>query len=109
MHPAAQLLHQRPAVTATGPLLEAKNITLRFGGVVALSDVSIQVGHDELVALIGPNGAGKSSLLNVLSGFYKPSEGQVVFGQEIITHKPVHRIAQAGLARTFQGPTCCPA
>ena len=50
MHPAAQLLHQRPAVTATGPLLEAKNITLRFGGVVALSDVSIQVGHDELVA-----------------------------------------------------------
>lgn len=108
MHPAAKLLHQRSAVTATGPLLKAENITLRFGGVVALTDVSIEIGHDELVALIGPNGAGKSSLLNVLSGFYKPSEGRVIFDDQDITHKPVHRIAQAGLARTFQGTHLLP-
>jgi branched-chain amino acid transport system ATP-binding protein len=108
MHSAAKLLHQRSAVTATGPLLKADNITLRFGGVVALTDVSIEVGHDELVALIGPNGAGKSSLLNVLSGFYKPSEGKVLFDGQDITQKPVHRIAQAGLARTFQGTHLLP-
>ena len=51
------------------PMLEARDITLKFGGVTALSNISIDIGHQELVALIGPNGAGKSSLLNVLSGF----------------------------------------
>jgi branched-chain amino acid transport system ATP-binding protein len=68
-----------------------------------LQDVSIEVGRDELVALIGPNGAGKSSLLNVLSGFYVPQSGRVAFEGCDISEWPVHRIAAAGLARTFQG------
>jgi branched-chain amino acid transport system ATP-binding protein len=87
----------------TGPALAAHAITLTFGGVTALDDVSIQIGRDELVALIGPNGAGKSSLLNVLSGFYRPRTGSVSFDGHEIGKWPVHRIARAGLARTFQG------
>ena len=60
-------------------MLEARDITLKFGGVTALANISIEIGQQELVALIGPNGAGKSSLLNVLSGFYRPSHGTVHF------------------------------
>ena len=108
MHTAAKLLQRREGDTRTGALLKADQITLRFGGVVALSDVSFEVGHDELVALIGPNGAGKSSLLNVLSGFYKPSQGQFWFEGQNVTQQPVHQIARAGLARTFQGTHLLP-
>ena len=90
------------------PMLEARDITLKFGGVTALANVSIDIGHQELVALIGPNGAGKSSLLNVLSGFYRSSEGDVRFEGQDIGRWPVHRVAQAGLARTFQGTHLLP-
>ena len=90
------------------PMLEARNITLKFGGVTALANISVEIGHQELVALIGPNGAGKSSLLNVLSGFYRPSEGSVGFEGQDIGRWPVHRVAQAGLARTFQGTHLLP-
>ncbi len=84
-------------------VLEIRQATLRFGGVTALEDVSFTVGADEMVALIGPNGAGKSSLLNVLSGFYRPQQGTVFYQGGNISGWPVHRIAAAGLARTFQG------
>jgi len=83
--------------------LSAHDVTLRFGGVTALQDVAFDVGANELVALIGPNGAGKSSLLNVLSGFYRPQSGSIRFGDRDITGWAVHRVARAGLARTFQG------
>lgn len=86
-----------------GAALSAQSITLKFGGVTALSDVSIDVGGNELVALIGPNGAGKSSLLNVLSGFYVPQTGHIAFEGRDIGGWPTHRVASAGLARTFQG------
>lgn len=89
------------------PLLQARELTLKFGGVTALADISVDIGH-ELVALIGPNGAGKSSLLNVLSGFYRPSQGSVRFNGQDISRWPVHRVAQAGLARTFQGTHLLP-
>ena len=89
------------------PLLQARDLTLKFGGVTALADISVDIGH-ELVALIGPNGAGKSSLLNVLSGFYRPSQGSVRFNGQDISRWPVHRVAQAGLARTFQGTHLLP-
>ena len=89
------------------PLLQARGLTLKFGGVTALADISVDIGH-ELVALIGPNGAGKSSLLNVLSGFYRPSQGSVTFNGQDISRWPVHRVAQAGLARTFQGTHLLP-
>jgi branched-chain amino acid transport system ATP-binding protein len=88
---------------ASAAVLEVREATLRFGGVTALEKVSLQVGADEMVALIGPNGAGKSSLLNVLSGFYRPQQGTVFYQGEKVSGWPVHRIAAAGMARTFQG------
>jgi len=91
------------ADVGTAAAIRAEDVTLRFGGVTALQDIALDVGHDELVALIGPNGAGKSSLLNVLSGFYKPQSGRIRFLDDDITRRPVHEIARAGLARTFQG------
>ena len=91
------------SVETTLSALRAQNVTLKFGGITALQDVSLEVGQDELVALIGPNGAGKSSLLNVLSGFYKPRSGCIEFEGRDISGWPVHKVARAGLARTFQG------
>ncbi len=91
------------ATAGSSPALSAEGITLTFGGVTALSEVSLTVGRDELVALIGPNGAGKSSLLNVLSGFYRPRSGTVTFEGTDVSRWAVHHIARAGVARTFQG------
>src|SRR3954452_14810071 len=85
------------------PVLEAKSLGLRFGGVDALKDVSLTVKPGEIQAIIGPNGAGKSSLLNCLSGFYRPQHGQVMFGNRDITAVSPHRRAAIGLGRTFQG------
>ena len=85
------------------PVLRAEGITLRFGGVTALSDVSIEVRPDEMLAIIGPNGAGKSSLLNVLSGFYRPQQGRVQYEGRDMLGRAVHAIARDGVVRTFQG------
>ncbi len=85
-----------------GPVMEVKNITLRFGGVTALSDISFDIREGEVRAIIGPNGAGKSSMLNVINGFYHPQEGEVWFrGAKRGPMKP-HQIAHQGIARTFQ-------
>lgn len=88
---------------APAPLLAVEGLGLAFGGVHALKDVDFAVGRDELVALIGPNGAGKSSLLNCVSGFYRPSRGSIRFDGRPLTGLPVHAIARAGVVRTFQG------
>ncbi|MCD6671366.1 MAG: ABC transporter ATP-binding protein [Burkholderiaceae bacterium] len=88
---------------AKGVALAAEAVTLRFGGVVALSEVSVDVRDDELLAVIGPNGAGKTSLMNCLSGFYRPQQGRILLGGRDISGAPVHRIARHGVARTFQG------
>jgi branched-chain amino acid transport system ATP-binding protein len=98
----------REQASASSSMLQARDLVLKFGGVTALSDISIDIGAHELVALIGPNGAGKSSLLNVLSGFYRPSQGTVRFEGQDIARWPVHRVAEAGLARTFQGTHLLP-
>jgi branched-chain amino acid transport system ATP-binding protein len=83
-------------------VMEMKNITLRFGGVTAIKDVSFDIREGELRAIIGPNGAGKSSMLNVINGFYHPQEGEVWFhGEKRGPLKP-HQIARQGIARTFQ-------
>jgi branched-chain amino acid transport system ATP-binding protein len=87
----------------SAPVLSASGIRMAFGGVVALDDVSVAVGPNELLAIIGPNGAGKTSLMNCLSGFYRPQKGEVRFGGASIAGKGVHQIARMGLARTFQG------
>ena len=86
-----------------GPVvMEMKNITLRFGGVVAIKDISFDIREGEIRAIIGPNGAGKSSMLNVISGFYVPQEGEVWFrGKRRPQMKP-YQAASQGIARTFQ-------
>ncbi len=85
-----------------GVLMEMKNITLRFGGVKAITDISFDIREGEIRSIIGPNGAGKSSMLNVISGFYVPQEGEVWFkGQRRAPMRP-YEVARQGIARTFQ-------
>jgi branched-chain amino acid transport system ATP-binding protein len=85
-----------------GVVMEMKNITLRFGGVTAIKDISFDIREGEIRAIIGPNGAGKSSMLNVISGFYVPQEGEVWFrGAKRPPMKP-YQVARQGIARTFQ-------
>lgn len=83
-------------------VLRLENITRRFGGLVAVDDVSLEIIADGITAIIGPNGAGKTTLFNVISGFDKPSAGRVLFGDDDITAAPPERIASRGLVRTFQ-------
>ena len=86
----------------TEPLLRVESITVRFGAVQALSDVSVDIHRGEIVAIIGPNGAGKTTLLNVISGFYHPQQGRIVFqGRDRTQLKPFD-VAGLGIARTFQ-------
>ncbi|KMK68703.1 amino acid/amide ABC transporter ATP-binding protein 1, HAAT family [Puniceibacterium sp. IMCC21224] len=85
-----------------GRLMEMHNITLRFGGLVAIEDISFDIHEGEIRAIIGPNGAGKSSMLNIISGFYTPSEGEVWYkGARRPAMKP-YEVARMGVARTFQ-------
>jgi branched-chain amino acid transport system ATP-binding protein len=86
-----------------GPVvMEMKNITLRFGGVEAIKDISFDVREGEIRAIIGPNGAGKSSMLNVISGFYHPQEGEVWYKGEKRKQMKPYQVARQGIARTFQ-------
>ncbi|MCG8618757.1 MAG: ABC transporter ATP-binding protein [Desulfobacterales bacterium] len=82
--------------------LELKNISVRFGGLLALSDLSFTIGNGRVVGLIGPNGAGKTTVFNVLTGVYKASEGDVVFNGQSILGKRPYVIFEKGIARTFQ-------
>jgi len=85
------------------PLLRAEDITVNFGGLRALSHVSLEIYPGEIMAIIGPNGAGKTTLLNVINGFYKPDEGRISFeGKELPKKMKPNRIAALGIARTFQ-------
>jgi branched-chain amino acid transport system ATP-binding protein len=89
-------------VTTGSPLLVVESVSLAFGGVQALGDVSLEVREGEIFALIGPNGAGKTTLFNVISGVMRPDAGDVRFdGRSIVGWAP-HRIARAGIARTYQ-------
>jgi branched-chain amino acid transport system ATP-binding protein len=83
-------------------LLEVKNVTRRFGGIVALDDVSFDVGEGEIVGLIGPNGAGKTTAFNVITRLYRPDSGELVFAGESLLSTPAHRVIARGIARTFQ-------
>jgi len=82
--------------------LVVEGVSKRFGGVVAVQDVSLEVPRGAIVSIIGPNGAGKTSLLNMISGFYKPDTGRVVLEGQDITQKKPSDIAMLGIARTFQ-------
>jgi len=88
--------------TIGGVLMDMRGITLRFGGVEAIKNISFDIREGEIRAIIGPNGAGKSSMLNVISGFYNPQEGEVHFrGSKRPSMKP-YQVARQGIARTFQ-------
>lgn len=87
---------------ATTPILECRDVSLRFGGLLALEEVSFSVHPGKLLAVLGPNGAGKSSLFNCINGVYKPQRGAVLLDGTDITGWSPHRRAGAGLARTFQ-------
>lgn len=83
-------------------VLEVSNLTKRFGGLTAVNSLSFNMDQGTIVALIGPNGAGKTTVFNLISGFYKPTEGNILlFGQSIVGKKP-HSIAKLNLSRTFQ-------
>ncbi|MFC4020192.1 ABC transporter ATP-binding protein [Micromonospora sp. GCM10011542] len=96
-------------VRASGPiprqrevLLDVDQVTLRFGGVVALNDVSFSLYRGEILGLIGPNGAGKTTCFNVMTGVYRPTSGAVRFAGEKVTGRKPHQINRMGIARTFQ-------
>jgi branched-chain amino acid transport system ATP-binding protein len=86
----------------SAPLLEVQNLTRRFGGLVASSDVSLSVKEGEILGLIGPNGAGKSTLFNMIAGLYPPSEGRIFFAGRDITKMSSPQRCALGIARTFQ-------
>ena len=83
-------------------ILDVKNISLAFGGVKALSDISFDVREHEVRAIIGPNGAGKSSMLNCINGVYTPQQGSISFKGQTFSHMDSHQVATMGIARTFQ-------
>jgi branched-chain amino acid transport system ATP-binding protein len=83
-------------------LLAVQSVTKRFGGIIAVDDVSLNVEEGEIVGLIGPNGAGKTTLFNLVSGIYRPDAGDIVFREESLAEVPPHRIVARGIARTFQ-------
>ncbi len=83
-------------------ILELKNLTMRFGGVVALDGLNFHVNKGEICALIGPNGAGKTTVFNVITGVYAPTEGEIVFNGESLLGKKKNMITKSGVARTFQ-------
>ena len=83
-------------------LLSVRDVTLRFGGIVALDEVSFTVAAGTITGLIGPNGAGKTTVFNVVTRLYRPDEGDVLFEGESLLRTPAHRIVRRGIARTFQ-------
>jgi branched-chain amino acid transport system ATP-binding protein len=89
-------------MSSNSVLLSVENVSLSFGGNAALTDVSFDVKNGEIRAIIGPNGAGKTSMLNCISGFYRPQDGRILFKTTDLTQTPPHKIAPLGIARTFQ-------
>ena len=83
-------------------MLEVSDLTMRFGGLVAVNKVALQVEEKQIVSIIGPNGAGKTTVFNCLTGFYRPSEGVIRYAGEEIQGIPGHLIARKGVVRTFQ-------
>jgi branched-chain amino acid transport system ATP-binding protein len=98
----SQLVAMQDGVAAGDVLLDIRNVSLAFGGVKAITDISFDIRKGEIRAIIGPNGAGKTSMLNVINGFYTPQQGKIIFrGKERIGMKPHEAVGQ-GIARTFQ-------
>ena len=94
--------HQTAGVASAESFLKVEDILLRFGGVTALENVGFSVHPGEVFSIIGPNGAGKTSMLNVISGFYRPTSGRILFEGQDRTHLKTYEVARLGFARTFQ-------
>ena len=90
------------------PVLRIEGVTQRFGGLVAVRDVNLALDRGTITGLIGPNGAGKTTLFNAVSGFFRPTEGRIVFEGRDVTGKAPHSLARLGLVRTFQGARVFP-
>ncbi|HPN93115.1 MAG TPA: ABC transporter ATP-binding protein [bacterium] len=88
--------------TFDGPLLNVRNLTIRFGGLIAVNDVSFSVRSGCVKAIIGPNGAGKTTIFNLISGIYKPASGEIFLRNHRLDKMPMHMMAELGLSRTFQ-------
>lgn len=86
----------------TSTVLRVDSLKMRFGGLLAVDSVSLDVQKNEVFAIIGPNGAGKTTVFNCISGFYKPTEGTITLNDKPLTGLPSHKVAQRGLVRTFQ-------
>jgi branched-chain amino acid transport system ATP-binding protein len=84
------------------PILEARKVTRRFGGLVAVREVDLKVGPGQIIGLIGPNGAGKTTFFNCITGMFAPSEGEILFEGQRVNGLPPDRITKLGIARTFQ-------
>ena len=87
-------------------VLETKGATMRFGGLTAVDSLSLRVDNREIVAVIGPNGAGKTTAFNMITGVYRPTEGEIFFSDTCISRKRPDQIARLGVARTFQNIIC---
>lgn len=83
-------------------MLEVQNLSMRFGGLLAVDEVSLDVQEHEIVSIIGPNGAGKTTVFNCMSGFYKPTGGKILFEGKEVQGKPDYKISRLGMVRTFQ-------
>src|SRR5437868_4765920 len=90
------------------PLLSVRNVTRRFGGIVAIDGVSLDVEPGQIVGLIGPNGAGKTTLFNVITRLYRPDAGTLEFDGRTLLRTPPHRVVRRGIARTFQNVALFP-
>ncbi len=89
-------------MSAAAPLLDVSGLCMRFGGLLAVDQVALQVNEGQIVSLIGPNGAGKTTVFNCLTGFYKPSAGSIRFKGEEVSGVPGFKLARKGMVRTFQ-------
>jgi len=88
--------------TSQKPAIEVRDLSLRFGGLQALNEIDLDIRPGEILAIIGPNGAGKTSFLNCINGFYHPYRGQIIYQNKDLTRLKPHKIAELGIARTFQ-------
>src|SRR5437868_11412084 len=84
------------------PLLQLEKVSIRFGGLTAVSELDLQIGSHELVGLIGPNGAGKTTVFNLITGVYQPTAGKISFADKPTARQKTFQLAKQGIARTFQ-------
>lgn len=104
-----QVASSASATPAVSALLQVRGVSMRFGGIQALQEVSFEVQARSICGIVGPNGAGKTTLFNCLGSLYRPTAGEIVFAGVPIAKRPAHRIAALGLARTFQHTALFPA